>query len=184
MSALPLFQPFPREVPRPPQRHAGGLSIGSIQSGSGSVAATSAGITIGNLPGIEFPDVNPFAGVFDLVTIHSGQLSVGSLTNAGSTGQWQQGSYSLGIALGESIVIPPEESGWLGIRFLDAIRGRGVATALRSEDIIVAVREGRALPRSERLRALAQQALEANRRPEAVEAWAKQLADDVADLTD
>jgi hypothetical protein len=54
----------------------------------------------------------------------------------------------------------------------------------QGEELIAAVRAGRPLVRSEELRALARRALAANREPADIDAWAGQLARDVADATD
>jgi len=52
------------------------------------------------------------------------------------------------------------------------------------EGLVRALRKGETLRRSDGLRALARRALLANRAPEDLEAWARQLAEDTADATD
>ncbi len=52
------------------------------------------------------------------------------------------------------------------------------------ENLILAFRQGVTLRRSEQLRSRARRALEANREPDDLDAWARRLAEDTADAID
>ncbi len=62
--------------------------------------------------------------------------------------------------------------------------GTTPAPDVEGETLITLFNTHRPLTRSTALRTLAREALAANRQPEDIDAWARQLADDVADATD